>query len=149
MKSSDVLRNQDVRTALRGFLPDREINSLWVTFERKGAAGWSINVAKLPYRCPRSEPNRKRRASPASVRWLRNIDRPPRLRRLRRLRSILLMPQPPLLIQEGNSESRFVCMNARTTKCKNWRRQCGHHCSQPPKKWPISRPRACARGYTL
>src|SRR3989442_15882834 len=34
----------------------------------------------------------------------------------------LLMAQPPLLIQEGNSESRFVCMNARTTKCQNWRR---------------------------
>src|SRR5882672_10054450 len=49
------------------------------------------------------------------------------------------MAQPPLLIQEGNSESRFVCMTSRTTKCKNWRRQCGHHCSQPPKKWPISR----------
>src|SRR5438128_9565780 len=40
-------------------------------------------------------------------------------------------------------------MTTRTTKCKNWRRQCGHYCSQPPKKWPISRPRACARGYTL
>src|SRR6267378_141915 len=26
-----------------------------------------------------------------------------------------------------------------TTKCKNWRRQCGHHCSQHPRKWPISR----------
>src|SRR5467141_590572 len=37
---------------------------------------------------PRSEPNKKRRASPASIRWLRNIDRPPRLRRLRRLRGI-------------------------------------------------------------
>ena len=32
------------------------------------------------------------------------------------------MAQPPLLIQEGNSESRFVCMNARTTQCQNWRR---------------------------
>src|SRR2546427_2269284 len=32
------------------------------------------------------------------------------------------MAQPPLLIQEGNSVSRFVCMNARTTKCQNWRR---------------------------
>src|SRR6266404_1593148 len=42
----------------------------------------------------------------------------------------LLMAQPPLLIQEGNSESRFVCMTTRATKCKNWRRQCGHHCSQ-------------------
>src|SRR6266404_9038395 len=30
----------------------------------------------------------------------------------------LLMAQPPLLIQEGNSESRFVCMTTRTTKCK-------------------------------
>src|SRR3989442_10537818 len=28
------------------------------------------------------------------------------------------MAQPPLLIQEGNSDSRFVCMTARTTKCK-------------------------------
>src|SRR5437870_5800666 len=33
------------------------------------------------------------------------------------------MAQPPLLIQEGNSESRFVCMTARTTKCQNWRRR--------------------------
>src|SRR6266446_2237162 len=32
------------------------------------------------------------------------------------------MAQPPLLIQEGNSVSRFVSMNARTTKCQNWRR---------------------------
>src|SRR3989442_5886084 len=57
------------------------------------------------------------------------------------------MAQPPLLIQEGNSESRFVCMNARTTKCKNWRRQCGHHCSQPPKKWPISSPLLAKEGW--
>src|SRR5207245_9365568 len=59
------------------------------------------------------------------------------------------MAQPPLLIQEGNSESRFVCMTARTTKCKNWRRQCGHHCSQPPKKWPISRRRSMTAGVSL
>src|SRR2546427_5408155 len=32
------------------------------------------------------------------------------------------MAQPPLLIWAGNSESRFACMNARTTKCQNWRR---------------------------
>src|SRR6266446_6336371 len=60
----------------------------------------------------------------------------------------LLMAQPPLLIQEGNSESRFVCMTTRATKCKNWRRQCGHHCSQPPKKWPISRRRSMTAGLS-
>src|SRR3989454_7615805 len=98
---------------------------------------------------PAKRTDLKRWASPASIRWLRNIDRPPRLRRLRRLRRIYLMAQPPLLIQEGNSESRFVCMTTRTTKCKNWRRQCGHHCSQPPKKWPISSPLLFQEGNTL
>src|SRR5947209_11271273 len=37
-------------------------------------------------------------------------------------------------------------MTTRATKFKNWRRRCGHHCSQPPKKWPISRPLLTRRG---
>src|SRR6267378_259460 len=122
MKSSDVLRNQDVRTALRGFLADREINSLWVTFERKRAAGWSINAAKPPYRCPRSEPNKKRRASPASIRWLRNIDRPPRLRRLRRLRGIYDgAATPPNL--GGEFRLTFRVHDRSHNEVQNWRRQ--------------------------
>src|SRR5882762_3860879 len=39
---------------------------------------WSINVAKPPYRCLRSPPSFIRFASRASIRWLRDVDRPPR-----------------------------------------------------------------------
>src|SRR6266403_4892427 len=39
---------------------------------------WSINVAKPPYRCWRSPPFSIRFASRASIRWLRDVDRPPR-----------------------------------------------------------------------
>src|SRR5882672_8949249 len=44
----------------------------------KAGTGWSIHVAKPPYRCWRSPPFFIRFASRASIRWLRDVDRPPR-----------------------------------------------------------------------
>src|SRR5882672_8515660 len=44
----------------------------------KAQTGWSIHVAKPPYRCWRSPLFLIRFASRASIRWLRDVDRPPR-----------------------------------------------------------------------
>src|SRR6266850_7431526 len=67
-----------------------------------GADGWSIKVAKPPYRYWRSPPFFIRFASRASIRWLRDVDRPPR----RSLSLELLIARGTLLIQEGSSCSR-------------------------------------------
>src|SRR5437899_9687381 len=85
---------------------------------------WSINVAKPPYRCWRSPPFLFGSLRGLSIRWLRDVDRPPR----RSLSNELLIARgtPPNLGGEfskprSNGQSPVAGFSPRSSNCESTR----------------------------